>query len=137
MNITIEISPQRIADLMVSAIEGNHMTRAWCAGVSLERLGSKTGDAAVAAMETGNEDPWYANPNLYDGSGFAIDIGEQDEETGKVTSHLVTPAGFVAGLTLMATKHGRHFGAFMSENEDGITADVFLQCVALGDVVYG
>src|SRR5260370_789930 len=129
MKITVEISTKRIADLMVSAIEGNHMTRAWCAGVSLERRGSKTGDAAVAAMETGNEDPWYANQNLYDGSGFAIDISEQDEETGRVTSHLVTPADFVAGFTLMATKHGRHFGDFMGENEDGITADVFLQCV--------
>jgi len=35
LRITIEIAPQRIADTMVAAIEGNQMTRAWCAGVFL------------------------------------------------------------------------------------------------------
>jgi hypothetical protein len=137
MKIAIEITSQRIADLMVSAIEGNHMTRAWCSGIILVRHEQKFTDIAVSALESVNKDPWYANPNLYDGSAFVIDIREQDEETGKITSHMVTPDHFAAGLTLMATKYGRHFGDFMAENDDNITADVFLQCVALRDVVYG
>ena len=37
----------------------------------------------------------------------------------------------------MANKHKWHFDAMVSENGDAITADVFLQCCALKELVYG
>jgi hypothetical protein len=38
----------------------------------------------------------------------------------------------------MAEKSPQHFGDMLSEsNADSITADVFLQYVALGEIVYG
>ena len=37
----------------------------------------------------------------------------------------------------MADKHKRHFDDMVSENGDADTADVFLQCCALKELVYG
>lgn len=127
MDITIKIAPQRIADLMTSAIEGKHMTRAWCAGVFVR--GAKAKNAP---------DLWYADATLYDGD-FTIEIREIPDESKpeKTKAHRVNAADLAAGFALMATKYGRHFGDFMAENEDNVTADVFLQCVALRDLVYG
>lgn len=41
------------------------------------------------------------------------------------------------GLSIMAKRYPRHFADFMSENDDSITADVFLQCALYQDVIYG
>lgn len=41
------------------------------------------------------------------------------------------------GLKLMANKYPRHFGDLMCNNHDADTADVFLQCCLLGDIIYG
>lgn len=137
MNVSIEVTAQRLADLMCGAIEGNHMTRAWCGGVTLLQYGGKHGDAAVDLLETGNTGPWYANPALYAGD-FIIQVTELDEDKPNTrTQHKVGPGDFVIGLGLMATKHGPHFGAVMADNDDNWTHDVFLQCIALKNVVYG
>lgn len=37
----------------------------------------------------------------------------------------------------MAEKFPDHFGDLMSENGDSITDDVLIQCIVLGDIVYG
>jgi hypothetical protein len=130
MKIELEIPPQRIADLMVTAIEHNHMTRAWCAGVFLE-------GAWKAKMST-LASPWYSDPKVYVGD-FTIEVHEIPDEgkPEKVKRRRVSRVDFENGFALMAKKYGRHFGDFMSENADNITADVFLQCVALREVVYG
>lgn len=41
------------------------------------------------------------------------------------------------GIQIMAEKYPRHYGDFMAETGDAITADVFLQCCLLKDIVYG
>lgn len=43
----------------------------------------------------------------------------------------------LAGLRHMAIDNSRHFGDWMAENDDGDTADVFLQCCLFGKVVFG
>jgi len=82
--------------------------------------------------------PWYADPAFYAGD-FLFDVHEIPDESRphEIRSHRVNRAGLAAGLALMAARHGEHFGDLMTENGDGITADVFLQCVALRDVIYG
>ncbi len=42
-----------------------------------------------------------------------------------------------SGTRLMAEQHPVHFADFMLENDDAVTADVWLQCVLLNEVVYG
>mgnify|MGYP001581140220 CR=1 FL=1 len=41
------------------------------------------------------------------------------------------------GLTAMAKKEPKHFADFIKEDDDQITADVFLQCCLFGEVIYG
>lgn len=41
------------------------------------------------------------------------------------------------GFAIMAEHHPRHFADVISENDDAITADVFVQCCVLGKLVYG
>lgn len=41
------------------------------------------------------------------------------------------------GLRSMATESPRHFGDLLSENDDAITHDVFIQHVLFSEVVYG
>ena len=43
----------------------------------------------------------------------------------------------VKGLELMASKHPEHWKDFITEGDDAITADVFLQLATMGEVVYG
>lgn len=41
------------------------------------------------------------------------------------------------GTNTMAEEYERHFMDVIMENDDAVTADVWLQCVLLGEVVYG
>lgn len=137
MDVKIEIPAARIADIMITAIEGNHMVRSWCRGIFLEK--PHAGDNYPRyKTEHGESSIWYADPALYEEGGFVMKLEEiSDERTGKITRHTLRPSDFAKGLHIMATKHPKHFGDFMAENEDIFTADVFLQCVALQEVIYG
>jgi hypothetical protein len=124
-----EISSQRIADMMVTAIEGNHMTRAWCSGIHLK------GDWEARQSELAG--PWYSDPKLYDGA-FEIEVLELDDErTGKTKAHKICEVDLANGLRLMAEKWSKHFADLVQENDDASTADVFLQMIVLGQLVYG
>lgn len=148
---TVEIPAQRIADIMVSAMECNHMTRSWVAAV---RLRTPTEDHV--AKEFG-EPNWYASPKLWAGK-FLIELWEIEDESiykggfdpetqDHFTSAQLAKIGLQkrtierpdldAGIQLMASKHGHHFGNWMAENDDAITADVLLQLVVLKKVVHG
>lgn len=142
MEITVKIPPRRIADLMVTAIECNNMTRAWCGGLFL------SGPYKEEDLITSEHVVWYDNPRLYEGD-FELEVIEIVDEgedfhdddgefiESNIKRHKVTQADFAEGFRLMSEKHGHHAGDFMNENEDAITADVFLQLVTLKEVVYG
>jgi hypothetical protein len=49
----------------------------------------------------------------------------------------VTHQDVLAGWERFKTKHPRHFADAIDGNDDGCTADVFLQEVVLGEVIYG
>jgi hypothetical protein len=63
------------------------------------------------------------------GPGFEVPEG--------VSTYRLNNNSIREGLQLMANRYPKHFGDFMSDNHDAITADVFLQCCLLGDLVYG
>lgn len=134
LGVMLRFPVRRVADLMVGAIEGNSMTRAWCNGVF---------------WHTRAEDPperlgpqWYDNPGTYVEPGFFMTVEEVVDESkepvgANVAHHRVDAEGIVRGLELMSRIAGRHFGDVLDLNDDNVTQDVFLQCVALGEVRYG
>jgi hypothetical protein len=128
LNIITQVSHRRIADMMVGAVEGG--STYWCIQINL----LSPGDVAPDDQHKG---PWYDNPNRYADPDFKIEVVESepsDEGDGK---HIVDQAAIAKGLEVMARKYPSHFADMVGETDDAITADVFLQCVTLGDVVYG
>ncbi len=127
LEITIPVTLRQIADTMCSAIECNDMTRSWCVGIELE--------SAEYGCPAGEN--WYFWPGTFNG-GFRILLRElSDERTGKIKKRYIGPDDLRKGLSIMAQKEPKHFADMMVDNGDAITADIFLQCVALGEVIYG
>jgi hypothetical protein len=122
---TVEITPRRIADLMVSAIEGG--SNYWCQHVFLNSDAPK-----------GYDGPWYDNPAVYDDPNFGIEV--MDGETGErhqLRLHNIERAFMLMQAFGADNYKGRHWYDFLSENDDATTADVFLQLATFGEVVYG
>ncbi len=124
--VTISVSPYTIANEFVSAIEGG--STYWLRGVRL-----------VASDHSPKATPWYDDRLLYVGD-FQIEATYDDpakEEGNGQGVKVITKQDLDKGLALMASKHARHFGDLVSETGDAITADVLMQCIVLGDVIYG
>lgn len=102
------ITRQRVIDLFISACEGG--SNYWCA----ELTPKGNGDAYMSML-----------------AGFTV----VESETAKKT--VVTSKDIQGGLELMAKKYPRHFFDFLQENEDAVTADVFLQLCVFKDLIYG
>lgn len=123
MKITaqIEISYQRLADVMCGAIEGG--STYWCSGFH---------------RETGPDLPnFYAEAAFYESGEYSIKVTHDDPDGDGQKITLIGPTEVEAGVQLMASRFGRHFSNMMTENDDAETSDVLLQCIVLGDIVYG
>jgi hypothetical protein len=136
--LDIYISPQRIADLIVTAVENNPVTRSWFAGMDLTAwIDATTGLRSGKNVTQGLSNPWYADPQLYQSGHFAIEIVQiADERTGAAPRHRRTKTELLNAFKVMAQSHRVHFSNFLAENEDATTANVFLQLFAFGDVIY-
>lgn len=134
MQVSLTIPDERIADLMITAIEsGDPVTTAsrggWCSGLYWH---SKDADPPEGDGKT----PWYADPAIWAGD-FLIQVIEVDDETtGHETAHLITRTKMEHGLAVMAVKFGQHFGDITGDNIDAATADIFLQCILFGEEKY-
>ncbi len=67
--------------------------------------------------------------------GGSLSIG--DIEDRNVKEKILDRPAIIKGLQLMADKYPRHWADFIEENDDAITADVFLQLAVWGEVIYG
>lgn len=140
-SITLKVPAERIANMMISAIEsGDPVTTAskggWCWGIYYKTM--CTEPPAVG--------PWYADPAFWE-SNFQIQILEVADEnaydrrgtvadninSGALALHTVKRAAFVHGLTIMAQKFPDLFGEILNDNSDAPCADIFLQCVLFGE----
>lgn len=114
MKVTIELSNQIIADLVVTALEGgsNH----W-----LNRF-----------VATG-----YDKPEFYDTPfSITVEYDDPDSDEGQTATAVISNIEFEQGIQLFYL-HTRHWEDAIAENMDAYTADCFMQCVILGEVVYG
>ena len=73
---------------------------------------------------------------LYD-YGFVV-FQQYDLETNEKTEKsILDKKSLFQGAKIMAQRYPRHFKDWINENDDSITADVFLQCCLFGEIVYG
>jgi hypothetical protein len=126
--VTTPITASMIADQVIAGFEG---------GITYWAAKARPVVPAEDSFEHEDGNPWYARPTLYE-NDFKIRIVQHEEHTaGAGTDVFMTPDSVQRGLDLMATKYPDHFSDLVTENGDATTADVFIQCCALGELIYG
>lgn len=120
MEININIPEERIKDILITAIESPPGTH-WCKLTDCNKAPSIDGQ-----IKLGIYDSFFHN-----NAGWM----EFRDETGVL--HILNWHSIHKGLKIMAEKVPFHFGNFLNDAHDAITADIFLQCCLLGEIVYG
>lgn len=143
MKIDIEIPADRIANMMISAMEsGDPVTTAskggWCWGIYYQTID----DEPPAGI-------WYAEAAFWE-KDFQIQIVEVEDEniydrgldmegnikSGCLKVHTIQQPHFKKGLEIMAHKFPHQFGQIVADDTDAPCADAFLQSVLFGDEKY-
>jgi hypothetical protein len=114
--IAVGVKVDRMRDMLIGALEGG--SHYWC---SIKDY----------VIPHAGPEMSYVDYPLHDGGAIVI----VDNDDGK--TYRVDREACVRGLRIMAEKYWDHFYDLVNETDDSNTADVFLQCAALGDVIYG
>lgn len=128
VTVPVEITARQIADEFVTAFEGG--SNYWLQSAKLVTSDNRS---------TPRISPWYDDEAIYTGQ-FAIALGFDDpmkDEGNGEGRKTITESDVAEGLRRMADKYPHQFGLLKDDAGDACTADVFLQCVVLGDIVYG
>lgn len=81
--------------------------------------------------------PAYAEATFWQQGGrVKLFYDDPEDEESRAEFEMGLPE-MTKGVEVMASKFAGHFGDLISENDDAITHDVFIQCVIFGDVIYG
>ena len=129
-----EVDYEKVANCFVGAIEGGYSP--W-----LHSFHPAPDDLSATlrrALQLGDK-IWYAEGSYWRDGGTAeliYDLPDDPEGDGN-GKMLVGKCEIVLGLTRMAEKAPKHLADLINENDDAITHDVFVQCVVLGDIIYG
>jgi hypothetical protein len=114
-NITI------FRNMLVGALEGG--SNYWYSDATIVRLPDRLTLAAADGYH-----PLELVPTLK---------GGQVHITAEGQACILNLASLEHGLAIMQTKYPHHWANILQEDDDAETADVFLQCVCFGEVVYG
>lgn len=128
MKIEIEISQEKIRNLIITALEGG--SNYWYF----------LGDDAVALIK--EKSPNGLIIALSERMGMAIENGAEipitDLEDEMEVLGNISMESIKKGLSLMASQQPEQFGNLQSENNwDAETADVFFQYAVMGELVFG
>lgn len=135
--ITVDVPTKRICDLLVGAFEGG--SNYWYTELDYDLPEGITYDDFKEGGKFTDPDD-YRHPlelvPFVEGCALTLKDAEGDEPD-KV--YRIDRAALLKGLELFAKdeKLKRHWRDFIDENDDAITADVFLQFVVFGECLYG
>jgi hypothetical protein len=121
--IRISVNDQRIEDLLTNATEGG--SNYWYMIEKYIYPEGKTADTLKL------EFPHCQMP--FNGGAIVFSSLEEPEKAHVILDYKKC----LKGLSIMAKKYPSHFADWQTENDDAITADVWLQCALYGDVIYG
>lgn len=128
------IDNERIEDLLCCAFEGG--VGYWC------EINEYRNPDNVSVKYKHMELPLTENGAVVcqafvDGDERDDDDNWLDEDGNMLPLLVLNKEAVQSGLDVMQKKYPSHFADFLSESEDAITGDVFLQCCLLGELVYG
>lgn len=153
VTVEIVVPHKRLSDLLIGAIEGGSREWYWLDGyvepksmpiwVAREKLWKirhawypLAEGGALYITDSMAQTEFTEGPMFYSRRDPAFKDWVQNEVQPTVRKRVDLPA-IVKGVQVMARAYPRHFRDFMEENDDASTADVFLQCVVFGKVIYG
>ena len=132
---TVEISEQRISDMLTTALEGGsgywltmyapdiiEESKKFCGEQNVEKLILAGGSIKVydAESEKCDEENRLGDLNMLNIITALEAMAKGENAEGRKNDHLKT-----------------HFNNFISENDDAITADVIVQIAVMRKIVYG
>ena len=117
----VKIAGQRVQDLLVSAFEGG--SNDWYSDLTPHY-----------PKKQSVLDFWHCDLPLIPGGYVTLEAVGADKDPHKVFR--IDIKTITAGLQRMAEKDPKAFSDFMDEADDAITADVFLQYVCFGEVIF-
>ena len=122
VQIEIDVTPQRIADLVCTGIEGGEVNH-WL--------------YYFRNRSPCNPEVWYSTAEFWAQNRITIEVAYDDGKSDQAVIKLITDRDVEAAMKKFAEQHPTHFRDFLDENEDAYTGDTFLQLLILGDVIYG
>lgn len=126
---TLEVPFEHITNAIIGAIEGG--STYW-----MDSFAPLPASEDIRAELRADDKVWYAEPEFWERGGSARTTF--DKPTASDPGHrTIGKDELVKGLSVMATKAPKHFADLISENDDAITHDVFIQCVLFGEIVFG
>lgn len=132
---TVEIPWQRVGDLICSALEGDGSVD-WLASFH-----SAPDDMSITLKRSielmAEKGVWYYEGGVYWRDGGKAIVTYDDGNGNEKAQKTFGREEIETGMKLMAQAHHSHWNDFITENDDAITSDVFMQCAILGDVIYG
>lgn len=122
VQVNYPIDLKNVRSLLISALEGG--SNYWMFLLKYEFPPNTTREDFIEGGKFADEDygPCYILPFI-DNGGIVL---EDKEER---TTHTLTKDKVINGLKVMAIKYPKHFMSFITENDDCVTADIFLQCI--------
>lgn len=128
--VTTNVPMKRIQDLLCSALEGG--SGYWASVIGVEE--------PFQIIDRFNKSEILPNIDYPTNPGGALLVLDTEAHTKFRLAHtkfrLDLPA-IRRGIQVMADDSPLHFAHFISERDDALTGDVFLQCCLFGKVVYG
>lgn len=127
MIVLSTVTPQRVADLIINAIESG--IRYWCDDVKVFKPDG--GRVTYADIACGDDQPDFTGHRL-----VFVETDTHEEHTLDLTNDSKQVESAL-GLMLSGKYPMRHITNILHENDDAETADVFVQLCLFGDIVYG
>ena len=125
--VTSELTSEHIADLVCAAYEYNYMSAVWLDGIQ-----------QITKHARYRKDAFYARHEFYEDPKFAFRCTVQlPEDEKKYVYVTVNRTRILKGLKLMANNHPIWFAAVLKGDIDAVCADLFLQLVIYGEVIFG
>lgn len=128
MQTTITVSDEQIYNLLCSANYGG--ISYWCTSDDY-RPGTEPHPEGIDGP------PGHFEAAPLTGGAWVLRILPDDGDPRGGELHTLDRAACERGIAVMAEKYPRHFTDLVTENDDAITADVFVQCALFGDIIYG
>lgn len=124
---TVSITTKQVMDQLCAAFEGG--SNYWVMAANPV--------ASAKELDATDKVVWWGHPEFFDGPfSFKIDF-ENPNEGPPYIDKTITPVEIAEGLALMAKSSPKHFATLIADDGDAATADVFLQYVVLGEIVFG